>query len=491
MLNKSIWEHIENNNEMQEEKTIPNSTDILIIGAGMTGITTSYLLKNTNFKITVIDKSNVGMGVSSSSTAKISYLQKTIYQDLEKTFSIKVSKLYLDSQLEAIKIINGIVEKEKIDCNLEKVDSILFTTEEKNIPKLSKEKEILESFDISCEDVDKLPIDFPICKGFKVTETYQMNPIKYIKNLAKALGNKIEIIEDTKAFNIKHKDNYYITETNKGSIASKYVVVCCHYPFFTLPGFIPIKNYIEREYVNASKYPNSKHFTAINIDSNLHSIRFFNDYLIYGSTNSRLTNKTNYQKEYQKSKEEFKNYFHLDPEYTWMNQDLITFDKLPLIGNPDSNQKHLFIATGYNAWGMTNSIIASKIISDLILEKDNPYSSLFSPKRKNISLFGNSLLNTIFYGKVYFQTYFNKNPKFYSDSVYVIKIHSEHYGVYIDKDNKKHIVNITCPHLKCNLIFNNEEKTWDCPCHGSRFSMDGDVIEGPATYSIKPKKKGS
>ena len=174
-----------------------------------------------------------------------------------------------------------------------------------------------------------------------------------------------------------------------------------------------------------------------------------------------------------------------------MNQDLITFDKLPLIGNPDSNQKHLFIATGYNAWGMTNSIVASRIISDLILEKDNPYFSLFSPKRKNISLFGNSLLNAIFYGKVYLQTYFNKNPSFYPDSVYVIKTHGKNYGVYIDKNNKKHIVNITCPHLKCKLIFNNEEKTWDCPCHGSRFSIDGDVIEGPATYSIKPKKKGS
>ena len=485
MLNKSIWENNHKTNNIKFKNEIPTKTDILIIGGGITGVTTAYLLKNSNLSVTIIDKSKIGMGITANSTAKISYLQETIYQDLEKSFSRQVAKLYFDSQLEAIKIINNIIKKENIDCDFEKVDSILFTTDKTNIHKLKKEKEILESFDVKCRDIDKLPIDFPIYNGFAVDETYQMNPIKYTRNLAKIIKNDINIVENVKALNIRLNDGKYVTKTDVGNIISKYVITTCHYPFFTLPGLIPIKNHIEREYVNASKYPISKHFTAINIDSNLHSIRFYKDYLIYGSTNQLLTNKIDYEKEYQKSKDEFKKYFNVEPEYTWTNQDLITGDYLPFIGNPNKKQPNLYVATGYNAWGMTNSIVAAKLISDLIQEKKNPYINLFSPHRKNISLVGNSLLNCIYYAKIYLQTYLTRNHSFYPDSVKVTKINGKYYGIYIDKDNIKHIVKNECPHLKCNLVFNNEEKTWDCPCHGSRFTIDGDVLEGPTTYSIR------
>ena len=315
-----------------------------------------------------------------------------------------------------------------------------------------------------------------------------MNPVKYIRNLAKESNLEEMIYENTKALNTNLKDGYYITKTDKKDIISKYVIIACHYPFFTFPGLIPIKNHIEREYVNCAKFDKSYNFTAINIDKDLHSIRFYKDYLIYASNSQRLTNQIDYEKKYNKSKSDFKKYFNIDAEYTWMNQDLITSDKLPFIGRTDKNQDNLFIATGYNAWGITNSIIAAKIISDLILNKENKYIDIFFPLRKNLALFSNSLLNSIFYAKIYLQTYLDRNTKFYKDSVYVVNIKGNYYGVYVDRDNKKHIVKHKCPHLKCNLVFNNQEKTWDCPCHGSRFSIDGDVLEGPATYSVKIKK---
>lgn len=485
MKNKSLWEDNYKKNNLKIKNNISFDTDILIIGGGITGITTAYLLRNSNFKITLIDRGKIGMGISSKSTAKVSYLQGTIYQDLEKYFSKNISKLYLGSQLDAINMIKSIVDSEKIDCNLEKVDSFLFTTDEKNIKKIDKEKELLESFGIKCSDVDKLPIDFPFEKGFMVTDTYQMNPIKYVRNILKLLENDFTILENTTAFKIELDNDLYKVFTNMGVFKTKYVVMACHYPFFVLPGLIPIKNYMEREYVNAGNYSIDKPFTAINIDSELHSIRFYKNYLIYGSNKQRLTNKLDYQNQYQKSKDDFKKYFNSEPLYTWMNQDLITADYLPFIGYPDRSQPHLLIGTGYRAWGMTNGVIASKIISDLILEKKNAYLKLFSPTRKNLSLFTNSLIDSLFYAKIYLQTTFNKNPSFYPDSVHVFKINGKHYGMYIDSNEKKHIVFNKCPHFKCNLIFNKEEKTWDCPCHGSRFSMDGDVIEGPSTYSIR------
>ena len=469
----------------KKEKKLIDKTDIVIIGGGITGITTAYFLMNENKKVTLIDKSTIGMGISSKTTAKLNYLQGNIYQKLEKNFNLQTSKLYFDSQKEAINLVNMIITKEKIECDLEKCDSYIFTKEEKGISKIEREKEILEDWNIKVETVNNLPIPFPIKYGIKVKDTYTFHPLKYIVSLKEIVKKKIDIYENVMVSELTPKGKNWIIKTDQGMIESKYVIVTCHYPFFIIPGWIPIKTYIKREYVNASKLnDHKKNFTAINIDSNLHSIRFYKDYIIYGSNQHRLTNKIEYQDHYQQSQIDFKRLFSKEPEYTWMNQDIMSNDHLPFIGKVDKKHPNLLIATAFNAWGMTNGTIAGKILSDLILKKENQYEKLFNPMRINKTGIINSLVGTLYYSKVYFQTTVKKNPVFYNDHVYIIKINGKYYGVYYDNYGKKHIVDHKCPHMKCNLVFNNEEKTWDCPCHGSRFDIDGNVIEGPANYSI-------
>ena len=490
MENYSIWEEIKNKtNTIKSNKIKEFDTDILIIGGGIAGMSTAYFLMNQNKKVTIIDKSYIGMGITSKTTAKLNYLQGTIYQKLEKNFNRKISKMYLDSQKEAIELINKIVKKEKIDCDLVKCNSFIFTKDKNNIKKIDKEKELLQSFDIKCGTVNKLPIHFPIEYGIVVDDTYTFHPLKYINGLRKTIENKIDIYENVMALEITPKDNYFIIKTNNGIINAKYVVVACHYPFFIFPGIVPIKTYIEREYVNCSKFHlDSSPFTAISIDSTLHSIRFYKDYIIYGSNKHRLTNKIKYKENYEQSKKDFKRLFSKEPEYTWMNQDIVPNDDLPIIGIPDKKNPNLLIATAFNKWGMTNGTIAGKILSDLILENKNPYIDLFNPTRINITNIINSIIGVFHYSKVYAQTTIKKNPVFYNDHVYIIKINGKYYGVYYDYYGKKHIVDHKCPHMKCNLVFNDEEKTWDCPCHGSRFDIDGNVIEGPANYSIAVDK---
>ena len=167
-----------------------------------------------------------------------------------------------------------------------------------------------------------------------------------------------------------------------------------------------------------------------------------------------------------------------------MNQDIMSNDDLPIIGEIKGHPG-LFLATAYSAWGMTNGTIAAKIISDSILGKENAYTNIFHPNRKNIPVFIQSTLGAFHYAKIYLQTTMKKNPVFENNHVYVVKIEGKYYGVYYDNDKKKHIVSLKCPHMKCNVVFNEEEKTWDCPCHGSRFDIDGNVLQGPATYSIR------
>lgn len=484
MENHSIWENeIKKNEKLKDIDGL--NTDILIIGGGITGMSTAYFLMNQNKKVTIIDKSYIGRGITCKTTAKLNYLQGNIYQKLEKNFNKTISKTYFDSQKEAIDIVKEIVKKENIDCDLEKCDSFIFTKESNNRNKIDKEKEILESFGVKCNTSNELPIHFPIEYGFSVEDTYTFHPLKYIDGLRKIIEKKFDIHENIIALEITPKDNEFVVKTNEGSINAKYVVVACHYPFFILPGLIPLKTYIEREYVNSSKFDlDSKPFTAVSIDSTLHSIRFYKDYIIYGSNKHRLTNKIEYKDNYDQSKNDFKRLFSKEPEFTWMNQDIIPNDDLPLIGRVDNKHPNLLIATAFNTWGMTNGTIAGKIISDIILEKSNRYVSLFNPTRINITGIINSIIGSMHYAKVYGQTTIKKNPVFYNDHVYIVKINGKYYGVYYDYYGKKHIVDHKCPHMKCNLVFNDEEKTWDCPCHGSRFDIDGNVIEGPANYSI-------
>jgi len=485
-MNNSIWEEVKIKNINSEIKDF--DTDVLIIGGGITGLSCAYFLKDSNLDITVIDKSNIGHGITCKTTAKVHFLQGAIYQDLENYFNKDISKKYFESQIDAIGLVKGIIDKEKIKCDLEETDAYIFTKEDKDIKKIKREKELLESWNIKCKEVDSLPILFPIKYGIMVKDNYVFHPLKYINGLINSIKDNINIYENVLAYEIEpQKDNTYIVRTNKNTIKCKYVVVACFYPFFTFPGLIPIKTYIKREYINSSKYDNVSNFTAISVGGKLHSIRFYKDYIIYGSNDHKLTNRIRYKNNYKQSMTDFKRLFSKDPEYTWMNQDLMTNDYLPLIGSVNKNNSNILLACGYNAWGMTNSTIAGKILSDIILKKKNRYIDLFKPDRMNAVGIINSIISSGNYAKIYIQTIVKKNHTFDNKNVYTVKINGEYYGVYCDNYNKKHIVKLLCPHLKCYLVFNEQELTWDCPCHGSRFDIDGNVLCGPSKESIKVK----
>ncbi len=484
----SIWQKTSIENAKTKDDINNLQTDILIIGGGIAGISSAYFLAKEKKKVTIIDRSSIGNGITAKTTAKISYLQKDIYQKLESNFNDKISKMYFDSQIDAIKLIKDIIKSEKIECDLEKCDSYIFTKTKKNIKKIKKEANILTSWGVKCQNVTTLPILFPIEYGICVNDTYTFHPLKYINSLKKILDSKIDIYENVTALEVIPKDDLFLVKTTKGTIKSKYLIIACHYPFFIFPGSIFLKTYIEREYVNSAKYKlNSKNFTALSIDKKLHSIRFFDNNIIYVSNSHRLTNNIVYKNNYNQSRSDFKRLFSKEPELTWMNQDIMSNDNLPIIGRVDNKHNNLLVATAFNAWGMTNGTIAGKVLSDIILGNENKYIKLFNPRR--ISIIGSikSFIGSMYYAKIYCQTTIKRNSTFNNNSVYVVRINGNYYGVYYDYYGKKHMVKNKCPHMKCNLIFNEEEKTWDCPCHGSRFDIDGNVIQGPANYSISVK----
>ena len=448
MKNRSIWSDTKIKKFKALDKNI--TTDILIIGGGITGINILYELKDKD--VCLVERNKIASGVTLNTTGKLTLLQDILY----KIPSDKVN-LYLESQIEAIKIIKKRIDKNNINCDLVKTKSYLFSNEKKE--KLEYVKKILEKNNIKVKENDLNYLKYKY--SISVEDTYLFNPLKYINGLL----NKIDknIYENTNIVDIKKFNNKYICKTNKNKIIANKIVLASHYPYFIYPYFFPLRCYLEKSYLVAYK-KNIENISLINIDKKVISIRNYKDYIIY------LKNSCNINK--VKDKEKFMELSNIKADYIWSNIDIMTSDNLPYIGYIKEN---FIIATGYNTWGMTNSVIAGHVVKDLIENKKNKYSKLFNPKRKNKKIINNAFCTL----KGYYEGYKIKN-----DKIKYTKINGIDVMIYIE-NNKKYIVKRKCPHAKCNLIFNEIEKTFDCPCHASRFNLEGKVIKGPSKYDIK------
>lgn len=487
MQKKSLWlTEITNQKEKKLNENI--EVDVLIIGGGMTGITTAYHLKDSPLSICIVDQDRVGYGVTSKTTGKLNYLQETIYSTLEKEYSYEIANLYYKSQRHAIKIVKDIVERENIDCNFEKVSSYVFTDQESEVKKLIKEKSILESMGEKVESHKTLTEKINSIYAISVGNTAVFHPLKYLLSLKQiCLKHNIKIYESTKIYDIKEEKDYYICKANNYEIKAKKVVLACHYPFFLLPFFMPIKTYIEKSYITASKAQKNEKKTYITSTNPTKSIRYYenkNPYFIYLSNSHKICNHLEEKENFDQVVKEAR-MMNFDPQYVWSNIDIMTYDHLPFIGEI---KKNLLIGTGYNTWGMTNGTIAGYVISNLILGKENHYEKLFDPKRKSfknkILSYPNNLLSNI---KGYIPNKLAKDKKWYPTTLEFIKKDGKNLAVYKDEKGE-HIVSTKCPHMGCTLIFNEVEKTWDCPCHASRFNIDGKCIKGPSLYDISYKK---
>ncbi len=478
MKNFSLWLDIDFDKPKVLDKNI--NVDILIIGAGMTGLSTAYQLRNSNLNICVVEKNLIAHGVSSKTTGKLTYLQDNIYSKLKDK-----AKLYYKSQKEAIEIVKNIVEENNIDCNLEKVASYIYT-EKDNDKKLIKEKEKLQDLNISFQEHNNIPINSNCKYAISVNDTYVFHPLKYLKKLKEIIEkNKIPVYENSSVSEIRKKDNIYECIVNKKIVKAKKVIIATHYPFFLYPMLTPLKTYLEKSYISASKVKEIKHFSDISLSKQIKSIRFHKDnYFIYLTGTHNLCNKYNYKDNFNNLLLDLEK-MNIEPVYIWSNHDIMTEDHLPYIGFIDDN---LLIGTGYNTWGMTNGTIASKILKDLVLEEENEYINLFDPKR-NKSI--NSLkypLYMSYSAKSFIENKLVKNKFWYNYNIIFEKRNGKNIAIYLDKENNKHIVYNLCPHMKCSLIFNEVEKTWDCPCHGSRFDIDGKCIIGPSKKDITYKE---
>ncbi len=474
MKNKSIWEQpIKYLKPLKKNMDV----DVLIIGGGITGLSCLYNLKDSNLKTILVERNACGTGITMKSTAKITFVQEPLITNIRKYHGNKIAVEYLKSQIDAMHTLKNIIVNEGIDCDLKEVKSYVFTCDETSISNLDSCYNFYKNAGQTPEYININSKDINLKNCFKISNTYTFNPTKYINHL-KELLNK-NIYENSKIENITKENDYYICTIKNIKIKTKHIIIACHYPYFIYPLLLPLKSHIETSFIGARKVSENLNISAISIDKDPHSIRYYNDskdnYLIYINTTIPSANIKSINKYFQNL--ETKD--HLD--YLWSNNDIMTNDYLPFIGSITKNNQ-LLIGTGYNAWGITNGTLAGIILSDIILKKQNSYQQLFSPKRNiNLAKIINLPKNLAYNLKSFLNS--TKNNVNNQKVIYK-KIRGINVAIYTDETGIEHTVINKCPHMKCGLVFNELEKTWDCHCHGSRFDIDGKCIEGPSNYDI-------
>lgn len=493
MKNKSIWiNNVKNSRLDKLDKDI--SCDVLIIGGGMAGLSTAYYLMNSDKRVVLIEKGKCGMGATSKNTGKLTWMQDLIYSRLMNNYNEDVAKLYYDSQVEAINSICKTIKDNKINCHLMKTKSYVFSYTCNDCSKFGDEIKFYKNNDIKYKLLDKLPINYPCKYALETNDSYVFNPYEYLVGLKNIVKDKVDIYEDTRCISVDKGDEGYITNILDGhKISSKYVVVASHYPMFIVPFFIPFKTRVDRFFLSASKSDKLDDIQIISYDKKSVSMRYYSDdkdnYLIYGRRSHSITSNLDIRDDFKELNSEYNKYFGKDIEYFYHTHDLMTYDGMPFIGSIDDN---LFICTGFNKWGNTNGTIAGRVISDIINEKKNKYVGLFNPKRGlSIDKIKNLFVYNIEVGSRFVINKICSNKWYYGDDVTIEYIDGKKCGVYVDSNGKKHIVSNICPHMKCNLVFNYIDRTWDCPCHASRFDIDGKVIYGPSVYDIGVKKSNN
>jgi glycine/D-amino acid oxidase-like deaminating enzyme/nitrite reductase/ring-hydroxylating ferredoxin subunit len=470
--------------------------DVAVVGAGITGLSTACLLAKAGKKVAVLEEKQVGMGTTGSSTGNLyAPVDERLYS-ISSKHNMETMKSVAVSRIEAIDLIEQLVKEYNIDCDFERVPWYFFSEPgDDMMKKVEKEREAAREAGLYVSD--KAPGNFPFKVGAiaNVAKQAQFNPLKYVQGLADAIfGYYCQIYENTKVTRVEDGETC-IVHTNYGKVRAKKVVMATHSP----KGIYGVHTAMEpyREYAMAVKLRGE--LPAGGVYWHMRQMQHYsvrpysngqgNFLLVLGEAHkvgSKEHNEENFPKLEQYLRERFD---VKSVVYKWAAQNYKPADTLPYIGTSPM-ENNTYIATGFAADGLTYGTLAAMIISDAIQGKENPWASLYDPKRftpvasapkfikENVSVATHLVKDYLLTG----DTAELKEVKLGEGKV--IKMDGDQLAVYNDEQGQIHVVSAVCTHMGCVVHWNNAEKSWDCPCHGSRFSTDGDVLEGPAYDSL-------
>lgn len=429
----SVWSA---NSELPSfsQLTGDKKTDVLVVGGGIAGLLCAYMLKTHGVDCILLEADRICRGVTQNTTAKITVQHGFLYDKLLKRFGKEKAQMYLRANERALQTYRALCGK--IACDFEEKDNIVYTV--KNRQAAERELRALEKVGVTATFDETIPLPIEIAGAVRVQHQAQFHPLKFLAEIAKDL----EIYEQTKVFEIRENRAY----TAHGTVAAKQFIIATHFPILNKHGGYFLKLYQERSYALALE--NGPQIDGMYVDEAPKGMSFRNygDFLLLGGGDHR-TGKPGGN--YGELRSFAKVHYPACAEaYVWATQDCMSLDGVPYIGRYSKTLPNVYVATGFNKWGMTSSMAAAEILCDMVLGKENDFAPVFSPSRNMLTI--------------------------------QLAVNGVTFLTSILTLTKKR-----CPHMGCALKWNPTEHTWDCPCHGSRFQEDGKLIENPATDDLK------
>lgn len=471
--------------------------EVAVIGAGLTGVTTAYLLTKLGVDVILLEADKIGSGTTGSTTAKITVQHGLKYQCLSEKKAIA----YTLANKAGLEKIAKLVSEHKIACDFSRLSSFVYTRSEEEIIDIEKEIKAYEKCGIDGYMVSKTDLPFKVQSAIVMENQAQFHPIKYLYALVDILEkNNCRIYEHSKVMKIE-KGNPCTLHTQTGEIVAASVVFATNYPLIDFPGLFFVKLHQERSYIistNAEKIDVRGMY--INASRPVNSVRMYyaknETRLLLGGYGHKTAKEDDAKSGYSRLKDFLLSDFSAakeNPDYQWSAQDCVTLDGIPYVGKISNNHPNIYIATGYAKWGMTNATAVAIMITDAIMGSnhiDEQVSEQFCPSRftpissaKNFFVQSSETIREFTVGNAEIPTgSFDDVSK---GKGAVLRCDGKATAIYKDEKGNVYAHKAHCTHLGCPLTYNEAENSFDCPCHGSRFSCMGEVIEGPAKKSLE------
>ncbi|MBQ9265317.1 MAG: FAD-dependent oxidoreductase [Clostridia bacterium] len=448
-------------------------TEIAVIGAGMAGILIADQLQAAGHRVVVLEANRIASGQTRNTTAKITSQHGMMYGKLIDGMGQERARQYAVANEEAIHEYRRIIQDRKIDCDFEEQSAYVYGDD---LEGLQAEAGAAKKLGLPVQLVKAPSLPFPVAGAVRFNHQAQFHPLKFIRQLA----DPLTIFEHTSVRTVED----HAVATDHGRVQAERIIFACHYPFINVPGFYFARLHQERSYVLALEHAEPVGGMWIGSGKEVYSFRNYGDLLLLGGGGHRTGENTaggRYDMLRQKAREWFAGSREIA---CWSAQDCMTPDGVPYIGPYAANKPQWYVATGFQKWGMTSSMAAAMILRDKIDGKSNPYAAVFDPGRlevesiPGIAADGGHAVKGL--AKRFFQIPDTDAEKIPAGHGGIVLLDGEKVGVYKEADGAIHPVDIRCPHLGCQLEWNPDEKSWDCPCHGSRFDSQGHLISGPA-----------
>ncbi len=473
------------------------TADAVIVGAGLAGLAIAYSLQKQGFKVAILDAHRIATGTSGNTTAKITSQHGLIYSHLRSGFGRAGAKTYAEANEWAIAEIERTIEKEHIHCDFFRLPAYAYSVTEEGRRDIDRESEVVRDLGLPLVRSQNIPyLPPPVTGVIGFDNQAYFHPRKFCLKLAEIIEMRGGLIfEDSEVLDIREEEGGCLVITKSCNLSARYAVIATNFPFIGIDGLekrlgkshsfvlaarsdrpIPYGMFITAGEDRLSFRP---HYTGRE------------EWFLIGGESHKLTDAEDDFDHFKRLEEIASERFVLrEIGYKWAAEDTMTPDAVAAIGRvPEA--RNIFVATGFNKWGMTTSFVSARIITDLIAGKETLWTDLYDPQRLResaLARMGRDALSDISRAvirQVVPEKISLSELKVDNDAGKVIEYEGENLAVYKDTDGKLHIRSATCMHLGCTVGWNDEDKTWDCPCHGSRYDKFGKVLRGPTHKPLR------